>query len=102
MPTGDISGEYSALANAIYGSTGYTTDPTAYANYRSALRLPFSGEFYNGSARNQGSYGYWWSSTRGSSSTWHMHAMYTVTNHIHPANTLSRSFGHSVRCVLGS
>ena len=32
MPTGSTSGEYSALANAIYGSTGYTYDATAYAN----------------------------------------------------------------------
>ena len=100
MPTGNTSGEYSAQANAIYGSTGSTSDATAYANYRSALRLPLSGYFYNGSANYQGSYGRWWSSTRDDNS--YMYYLYANTSGIGPAYTSNRTNGYSVRCVLGS
>ena len=99
LPTGNTSGEYPALANAIYGSTGSTSDATAYANYRSALRLPLSGYFNNGSASSQGSYGRWWSSTRYGSSS--MYRLYANTSNISPANGDDRYYGSSVRCVQG-
>ena len=100
MPTGNTSGEYSALANEIYGSTGSTSDATAYANYRSALRLPLSGYFDNGSANSQGSFGYWWSSTRNGNNG--MYRLYANTSGIGPAGNRGRDYGGSVRCVLGS
>ena len=100
MPTGNTSGEYSALANEIYGSTGSTSDATAYANYRSVLRIPLPGYFYNGSAYAQGSGGDWWSSTRGNNSD--MHRLSAGTSDIYPADYGGRSYGNSVRCVLGS
>ena len=100
LPTGNTSGEYSALANAIYGSTGSTSDATAYANYRSALRLPLSGYFYNGSAGYQGSNGYWWSSTRYDNRS--MYYLGVDTGGIYPAGLNNRYRGYSVRCVLRS
>ena len=100
MPAGSTSGEYSALANAIYGSTSSTSDATAYANYRSALHLPLSGYFYNGSRLNQGSDGDWWSSTRSYNN--YMYYLYASTSSINPAGSRNRSDGYSVRCVLGS
>lgn len=100
MPTGNTTGEYSALANAIYGSTGNTSDAIAYANYRAALRLPLSGYIDNGSASNQGSDGYFWSSTR--INNYSMYFLYVSTSSIYPANYSNRSFGRSVRCTLGS
>ena len=100
MPTGNTSGEYSALASEIYGSTGYTSDTTAYTNYRSALRLPLSDYFLSGSASNQGSIGLWWSSTRNSSGS--MYRLLADTSNIDPALSSGRSTGYSVRCVLGS
>ena len=100
MPTGNTSGEYSALASEIYGSTSSTSDATAYANYRSALRLPLSGYFDDGSASFQGIYGYWWSSTR--FSNYFMYRLLATTSFIYPANYDRRSYGNSVRCVLGS
>ena len=98
MPTGNTSGEYSALANAIYGSTGSTSDATAYANYRAALHLPLSGYFYSGSAYNQGSYGRWWSSTR--YGNYGMYYLSANTGYIYPTSNSSRSGGNSVRCTL--
>ena len=100
MPTGNTTGEYSALANAIYGSTSSTSDATAYANYRSALHLPLSGYFLNGSLSNQDSYGYWWSSTRHGNS--YMDRLYAGTSTIYPADSRSRRNGYSLRCVAGS
>ncbi len=100
MPTGNTSGEYSALANVIYGSTSSTSDATAYANYRSALHLPLSGNFYNGSPGNQGRYGSWWSSTRYSSN--YMYYLNADTSTIGPADYGSRYSGYTLRCVAGS
>ena len=100
MPTSKTSGEYSALANAIYGSTDSTRDSTAYANYRSALRLPSSGRFKNGSANNQGSNGNFWSSTR--IDDYGMYSLGFITNYLVPASYVDRDEGYSVRCLLGS
>ena len=100
MPTGNTSGEYSALANAIYGSTSSTSDSAAYANYRSALRLSLSGYFLNGSASNQGSYGRWWSSTCYGNK--YMYYLNVDTSNIHQVVVDNRYVGYSVRCVLGS
>jgi uncharacterized protein (TIGR02145 family) len=100
LPTSNTSGEYPALAKAIYGSTGSTSDSTAYANYRSALRLPLSGYFYNGSAYGHGSYGGWWSSTHYTNNS--MYRLYANTSDINPAYGNDRRNGSSVRCVLGS
>ena len=100
MPTGGSSGEYSALANAIYGSTSSTSDATAYANYRSALHLPLSGYFRSGLASTLGSYGYWWSSTRNYINT--MCSLGANTSTIYPARSDIRLNGSSLRCVAGS
>ena len=86
------TGEYQNL----YNNSNYNT----YANYRSALRLPLSGYFNNGSARFQGSYGGFWSSTRDYDDT--MYYLYVGTSGIYPANYDGRSYGYSVRCVLGT
>lgn len=100
MPTGNTSGEYSALANAIYGSTSSTSDATAYANYRAALHLPLSGYFYSGSAYDQGSNGRWWSSTR--DVNYLMYTLNASTSTINPAYSSNRRNGYSLRCVAGS
>ena len=73
-----------------------------YYNYRSALHLPLSGYFYDGSAYDRGSNGRWWSSTRRDND--HMYYLYadTGSSGIRPANYRYRYFGYSVRCILGS
>ena len=101
MPAGKTTGEYSALANAIYGSTGSTSDATAYANYRTALRLPLSGYFYNGSAYDQDSYGNFWSSTRDSNNDY-MYILFLNTSDVNPSYRNNRIYGYSIRCLLSS
>ena len=93
----DTSNEFSILARAIYGSTGSTSDPTAYANYRAALHLPISGGFRSGSAVNQGSYGDWWSTT--ASSDTNRYTLSIDTSVIVPANLNGRQIGRSIRCI---
>ncbi|MBR3056258.1 hypothetical protein IKG64_03115, partial [Candidatus Saccharibacteria bacterium] len=91
LPTGNTSGEYQAL----YNNSNYNT----YANYRAALHLPLSG-FFNGSPNNQGSYGYFWSSTR--DDDYNMYRLGLDTSGIVPTDYINRFSGYSVRCVLGS
>ncbi|MBR3052461.1 hypothetical protein IKG60_02475 [Candidatus Saccharibacteria bacterium] len=100
MPTGNTSGEFSALAYQIYGSTGSTSNTTQVNNYRNALSLPLSGSFYSGSASNKGSRGYWWSSTRYDGDN--MYLLSATTSSIYPADHGNRRNGFSLRCVLGS
>ena len=98
MPTGGASGEYQLLTNAIAGGTSDTinTEPE-YSNIRKALSLPLSGFFYYGSARSQGSYGYFWSSTYVSSSN--MYCLGVFASVVRPQGGHGRYYGNSVRCV---
>ena len=101
MPAGNTSGDFSALANAIYGSTGSTSDSTAYSNYRTSLLLPLSDLFINGSAYDQVTSGRFWSSTRNSDSE--MYFLVISPNSINPSvDSGGRHFGYSVRCLLKS
>ena len=92
MPTGGSSGEYQAL----YSNSNYNT----YDKLRAALHLPLSGSFYSGSAYDQGSSGYFWSSTRSNSSG--MYGLFLDTSGVSSASYGTRRYGFSMRCVLGS
>ncbi|MBR2767050.1 hypothetical protein IKD67_03145, partial [Candidatus Saccharibacteria bacterium] len=90
MPTGGSSGEYQAL---------YTAYSSSDAKFMNALSTLFSGYFYDGSARYQGSYGDFWSSTYNSGSG--MYRLYVRSSHVNNDYGL-RNYGHSLRCLLGS
>ena len=92
MPTGNTSGKYQVL----YNNSNYNT----CANYRSALRLPLSGEFLQGWAAYYGDVGRWWSSTR--YDNYYMYSLDVFPSNISSAVYHDRADGHSVRCVLGS
>ena len=104
MPTGNTSGEYKTLANAIMNeiSEGSTVNPSisndGYAPFRSALHLPLSGYSLSNSPSNQGSSGIWWSSTRISNRS--MNRLNADTSTIYPASSNQRGSGYSLRCVL--
>ena len=89
MPTGSLSGEYRALY------TAYSSNTT---NFRNAFSTPLSGYFISGSARVQGDYGYFWSSTRSSNNN--MMRLSVDDSDVGPVSDNSRSYGFSVRCVL--
>ena len=100
MPTGGASGEYQALATAITGITGNISDTTKYNNFRNTLNTPLSGNIYNGSAINQGSYGAFWSSTRGDNK--YIYRLFMDTTTVYPQDYNDRSRGYSVRCILAN
>jgi uncharacterized protein (TIGR02145 family) len=94
MPTGNTSGEYGALLTA-YNNNQTATD-TGSLQYN--LSTPLFGYFFDGSAVNQGTYGYFWSSTRGGNSS--MYVLYVGSSLVYPQNHYTRVNGRSVRCLL--
>ena len=95
MPTGGSSGEYKALYSH-YSTTQTATDP---ASLQYNLSTPLSGDFYDGSAYDQGYYGYFWSSTR--YSNYRMYRLYVDSGSVDPTRYDDRyDGGVSVRCVL--
>ena len=92
MPTSDTGstpyGEYRTL---------YLAYSSNYTNFRKALSTPLSGYYSSGSARNQGTRGYFWSST------WYVtnnvRNLYMSASNIDPSGTSSRNSGFSVRCI---
>ena len=90
MPTGGSSGEYRAL---------YTAYSSNAIDFRNALSTPLSG-YFNGSAFNLGSYGIFWSSTRGNGSN--MNSLYVDSSGVTSPYGNARLFGYSVRCLLMS
>lgn len=90
MPTGDYSGEYGTLSSKYKGVN----------NFRTALSLPLSGYFYNGSAHGQGSLGFFLSSTGYTDNS--MTILYLSTSDASPSTGNGRNDGDSVRCLLSS
>ena len=91
MPTGGEfdNTEYRALYLA------YNSDANAF---RQALSTPLSGNFGKGSAREQGTYGLFWSSTREDDG--YMYILRLDSSGVYPSNGYNRSYGYSMRCLL--
>ncbi|MBQ3347906.1 hypothetical protein IJG90_00050 [Candidatus Saccharibacteria bacterium] len=70
------------------------------ASIQARLSLPLSGFFYNGSARGQGSDGFWWSSTRVDGDLmFYFNAYATGTN---ATDYYNRYRGLSMRCLFSA
>ena len=95
LPTSDTYGEFKTLYNQ------YTSgSPSQIAAFQTALSTPLSGYFRSGKAYKQGDYGYFWSSTW--SSAGNMSYLRVNSGDVGPYNSISRDYGFSVRCLLGS
>ena len=83
------SSEYKSLY------TAYSSNAT---NFRIALSTPLSGNFYNYQAREQNTYGSFWSSTR----YWgqRMDMLYVSSSSISPQDNWTRDIGLSIRCIF--
>ena len=92
MPTGGNTGEYYSLAQK-YGSDASNTNSLQYN-----LSTPLSGNYYGSSAYYQGSLGYWWSSTYGSSNN--MYDLYVYPTNVSPCHSYYRNYGRSMRCLM--
>ena len=92
MPTGGNSGEYYALAQK-YGNDATNTNSLQYN-----LSTPLSGDYESSSVYDQGSRGYWWSSTFGNS--FGMLGLHVELTNVLPSGGNTRSYGRSMRCLM--
>ena len=92
MPTGGNTGEYSTLAQK------YTNTATEANSLQYNLSTPLSGGYLSSSAGNQGSYGYWWSSTYYNGNS--MYFMFVDPANVYPSYGNYRFSGHSMRCLM--
>ena len=94
MPTGGSSSD--SEYDALY-TNGYSANDT---KYKTALSTPLSGYFRGGSAKGQGSYGNFWSSTHGFSGNY-MSMLYVYSSGAYPADRYNNRYdGISLRCLL--
>ena len=89
MPT---DGQYLALAQK------YTNTATDDNSLQYNLSTPLSGYYNGSSANNQGSYGYWWSSTYRDSTN--MYSLYVGPTYVDPYYSFGRGYGRSMRCLV--
>ena len=95
LPTGGSSGEFQAL----YNNSSYNSNAkmrASIANGGAAFAL--AGSFYGSTAGNQGSTGFYWSSTRSNDTSMYFLRLYTA--YVDPAVSISRSNGISIRCII--
>ena len=88
MPSGGPGGEYQVIYDA-YGNN--------YTNFRTVLHLPLSGNYDSAQVYNQGSQGFWWSSTFLDGNR--MSTLSSSTSRIAAQYYNDRNRGFSVRCV---
>lgn len=93
LPTGGSAGEYYALYSGNYGYN-------SFSSLRTALHLPLAGYVYDGAAseNGQGSYGYYWSSTRSADN--YMYYLDLHSSDVFPTESMYRDRGLSIRCIL--
>lgn len=93
-PTGwhvPTQSEWSSAVSAL----GITNSSTAFS---SALKLPLAGyrHYYNASLNNQGSDGFYWSSSPNGSNAYYLDF---YSSGVYPALDYNRAYGYSVRCL---
>ena len=95
LPTGNTGGEFATLyANASYNTLAKMR--ASVANGGAAFAL--AGIFANRTPENQGSHGYYWSSTRFNNAD--IYYLYLYTSYINPSDHANLNLGFSIRCIL--
>ena len=95
MPTGNSTGEWGVLRSTINKNTASNS-----ASIQARLSLPLSGYFEDGSAFDQGSSGYWWSSTWNNG--YHMYFFYAAAADTDASYRNNRVLGYSMRCLFSA
>ncbi len=88
LPTGGGDGEFQTLYNNYNSSSALKSNPVNFI---------LSGYVLSSSRRDQGSYGYYWSSTVYSSS--YAYSLFLGTSNVNPALNYYKNGGFSVRCI---
>ena len=90
LPTGGNSGEFQTLYNNYPSSSALRSDP---------VNLDLPGFVYNSSRYNQGSGGYYWSSTARLRDGVYAHDLYLNASTVYPTYYDGKNYGSSVRCI---
>ena len=88
LPTGGGDGEFQTLYNNYNSSSALRSNPVNFILF---------GYVLSSSRRDQGSYGYYWSSTVYSSS--YAYSLFLGTSNVNPALNYYKNGGFSVRCI---
>ena len=101
LPTGNTSGEFSALDSAMGGTGIYQGTSQASNRWRSfPNNLVYSGYVGDTSVANRGFYGTYWSSSADNVSR--AHILGVNENSVSPSMSVSeKHYGYVVRCVAG-
>ena len=93
LPT---SSDYSSLTTT-YNITNNSTGSTKLR--QSPLGFVYTGHYryYDGSLRDEGSYGYYWSRTAYSGPV--AYPLYFSSSFVNPQGNYDRGYGHALRCV---
>ena len=92
LPTGGSYEEF----NALY--VQYNSPASMHASIAdNGVALALAG-YFNGYPDNQGSYGFYWSSTH--TNTTNMQRLFVGATSVYPSNTEYRYSGQSIRCIL--
>ena len=90
LPTGGNSGEFQTLYNNYPSSSALRSDP---------VNLTLSGSVYNSSRYDQGSNGYYWSSTAHSNKGVYAYDLFLTASTVYPTYYGGKNGGRSVRCI---
>ena len=90
LPTGGNSGEFQTLYNNYPSSSALRSDP---------VNLTLSGSVYNSSRYDQGSNGYYWSSTAHSNKGVYAYDLFLTASIVYPTYYDGKNGGRSVRCI---
>ena len=90
LPTGGNSGEFQTLYNNYPSSSALRSDP---------VNLTLSGSVYNSSRYDQGSNGYYWSSTTHSNKGVYAYDLFLTASTVYPTYYDGKNGGRSVRCI---
>lgn len=89
MPSSGSTGEYQALFDAYSNNT---------SDFNDAFAVSLPGFYLDGTIRQQGNYGYYWSSTFDGTGT--MYHIRLAANEVIPTRATNHRDGASVRCIF--
>lgn len=100
--------EWNTLITYWYNTKSSSAQPYTTLNsfsdsdFKVAFKLPLAGSRTSSDLSNQGSFGYYWSSSPRSANSYRARSLYLSPSDVNASNTYYRANGYSVRCFKDS